>query len=652
MSTAGPTLEVMWKEVQGLLNAEIQRLPAKYRAPFVLCWLEGKSRAEAARELRLKEGTLSSRLDRARQKLQHRLTKRGIELSSLGGLAALWSQGGETVSARLLETTVQASLQFAAGPGTAVGIFSTPVVTLLEEVVRGMVMNKFKAGIPLILVIAIIGAATGLLAYTKVPAPTQESREAEPDNPPAVEKEKPKSDKERLQGTWLQISLELDGNRQDLSSDNRTVFFEGDNLVLNYPGAWPTVVTCKYALKPGQKPKAIDRIDRAGDTLGIYLLEGDRLTICWAKKPKDRRPKEFVTKQNSEFLVEVFKRLPDEENSVGTETWNKEAVLRFPYRPTSVSFGPDGKTLVIAGFDDGFGAILGTDGGPGHTTLWDLSQQKEKATFARGADMYFSEVSPDANLLATEHQLGEKKWFGGIALWDIARGKTRSTFGDSESGVRALAFSRDGKILAAGYYNGRARLFDLSGKDKTDEIPGIPKAQESGVTCLAFSPDSKFLATGGYDASITLWELGTGKSLGTLRGHRERLIAVTYSPDGKLLSSVSGDGAVKVWDLSILKAKTTLQGIREVRALAFAPDGRTLAFCGFEMEKETILVKLIDPMAGKEKATIKPRMDCPKALAFSPDGKRLALAGELAGGKMVIGDQGLVILWKLEKIGN
>jgi WD40 repeat protein len=127
------------------------------------------------------------------------------------------------------------------------------------------------------------------------------------------------------------------------------------------------------------------------------------------------------------------------------------------------------------------------------------------------------------------------------------------------------------------------------------------------------------------------------------------LIAVTYSPDGKLLASVSGDGAVKVWDLSILKAKTTLQGIREVRALAFAPDGRTLAFCGFEMEKETILVKLFDPMAGKEKATIRPRMDCPKALAFSPDGKRLALAGELGGGKMVIGDQGLVILWKLEK---
>ena len=146
-----------------------------------------------------------------------------------------------------------------------------------------------------------------------------------------------------------------------------------------------------------------------------------------------------------------------------------------------------------------------------------------------------------------------------------------------------------------------------------------------------------------------MWELGTGKALGTLRGHRGRLIAVTYSPDGKLLASVSGDGAVKIWDVSILKAKATLQGIREVRALAFAPDGRTLAFCGFEMEKETILVKLIDPMAGKEKATIKPRMDCPKVVAFSPDGKKLALAGELSGEQIVIGSHGLVILWKLEE---
>src|SRR5439155_25910405 len=77
-----PTPAFVWQELRPILDEEVQRLPDKYRVPFLLSYLEGRSNAEVARELGCPKGTVASRLARAREKLRARLARRGVTLSA------------------------------------------------------------------------------------------------------------------------------------------------------------------------------------------------------------------------------------------------------------------------------------------------------------------------------------------------------------------------------------------------------------------------------------------------------------------------------------------------------------------------------------------------------------------------------------------
>ncbi len=154
-----------WDDVQAVLDEEIERLPVAFRTAFVLCVLEGKSGPEAAAALGVKEGTVSSRLTRARHLLQRRLTRRGIQLAPL--LAALSVAAGSAeavVPAGLARTAVRLGLLGAAG-GRSAGLIPSSVAALAAGVTRAMFLTKAKIVTAVVLAVGLLAAGAGTLTY-------------------------------------------------------------------------------------------------------------------------------------------------------------------------------------------------------------------------------------------------------------------------------------------------------------------------------------------------------------------------------------------------------------------------------------------------------------------------------------------------------
>jgi len=200
MAAAGrcdPSRERAMLELQALLDQELSCLPDKFRAPIVLCELEGKSLKEAARQLDCPPGTIASRLARGRGMLAKRLARQGFSLS--GGALAL-ALASETASAcvpsSLFASTVQSATALAAGQAAAMGVISCKVVALSEGVLTTMLLTKLKLVLVSMAAYTLVGAGGTLATYRALGAEQRELRQAA--SPPAVtgQVEKTKTDKQ------------------------------------------------------------------------------------------------------------------------------------------------------------------------------------------------------------------------------------------------------------------------------------------------------------------------------------------------------------------------------------------------------------------------------------------------------------------------
>jgi RNA polymerase sigma-70 factor (ECF subfamily) len=314
---------VLWRQVGNVppqddmaspLQEELQRLPAKYRSPMVLCYLHGRSNEEAAQQLCWPVGTLKIRMMRARKILRTRLERRGVTLGAGGVVAVLASQAGAAAPASLSDTTIEAGLLFAAGKAAGMGVLSTTAVALSQGVLKTMLWTKIKL-VAALSAAGLLGTIVGLFTLRTMAADPMVEKNPLALGPPlrageAEDGKKKTAEIERLQGVWVFATLEVEGMKMDKN------LFKGSKIVVK--GDQFTMVsmeaTYKGTLKfdATKKPKTLDLIftegpEKGNTSLAIYELDGDTWKICLTIGAKER-PKEFATKAGSGLGLETLVR--------------------------------------------------------------------------------------------------------------------------------------------------------------------------------------------------------------------------------------------------------------------------------------------------------------------------------------------------------
>jgi RNA polymerase sigma factor (sigma-70 family) len=186
-----------------------------------------------------------------------------------------------------------------------------------------------------------------------------------------------------------------------------------------------------------------------------------------------------------------------------------------------------------------------------------------------------------------------------------------------------LAFSADGKMLAATNRDGTILLFDTATGKRLHQIR--PEDAPFGIGPLAFSADGKYLAFQTREGTVQLWDPATKQHVRTLtaqegdKGPTSSLFQMRFSPDGKRLAAAAGGDRTVVWDVGSGKEIATLRGHNHANPpLAFSPDGKMIAV------SSKPIVQLYDAQTGKLLRAFNTDQEWAITLAFSMDGKTIA----------------------------
>jgi RNA polymerase sigma factor (sigma-70 family) len=625
-----------------VLDEELAALPEKYRAPLLLCYLQGKTNVEAARELGWRPGSMSRRLARGRELLRQRLLRRDVMLTGAGLTALLGRQAQAAVPVALGLATVRAGLRTVGGAALA-GAVPAPVAALVDGTMKEMLLLKLKVVAAGLLMLGIAGAGAAVW-----PAPAAEPPAARPpaaDTPPA-DSGPPAADS----------PIKEPGERA-------TTDLQGDPLPADALLRLGTV-----RLRHGGQVGGV-AISPDGQTAASGGGQGDPTVRLWDMATA--RELRVFTGHTGQITGLAFtrdgKQLISCANDATVRLWDVGTgaeVRQFRGHTEAVgalALAPDGKTLATASQDDTVrlwdvatgaelrslvhspgvlarvagvqavafsrgGKTLASAGEDGAVYVWDPATGKELqrlTAHAEGATCVA--FAPDGKALASG---GREKT---VRLWDPVTGKELRTFEVTGNPVHALAFSPDGKALAVGIQAKPLLLLDVA-----TGTPLRPFHGSNGVRALAFSPDGKTLMTGSGNMSAYLFEVATGKERFPLPGHNYAG-NLSFSPDGRAVRAAYQDQSVRVWDLAgrELRHITAVGMFQRGKSTAYSPDGKLVATAG-----ASGAIRLYDLETGKKLRDVGKLEGTVNTLAWSADGKALAAGGSDGSLRVVDADSG------------
>lgn len=264
----------------------------------------------------------------------------------------------------------------------------------------------------------------------------------------------------------------------------------------------------------------------------------------------------------------------------------------------TVAFSPDG-------------TMFASPREPSGVTLWDAVTGDEVRTLV-GPDVKLANVafSPDGRTLAATSDLTDA-----IPLWDVASGELQRTLTGHDDDVHAVSFAPDGHLLSASW-DGTARIWDVASGEEVGRLPH----PEFTLVAIA-SPDGDVIVTGDETGTVTLWDAATLEPRRRIAAHDDALTAATFGP-GQLLLTASDDGTVRGWDRETGQQLLELGGEdAPFEDVAVSPDRTSVAAAASDGT-----VKLWDLETGRRRLTLHGHTLKATSVEFSPDGRLLASA--------------------------
>jgi RNA polymerase sigma factor (sigma-70 family) len=559
-----PVAATAWRELQQVLDEEIARLPARYRAPLLLCCVEGRSREEAARELGWTLGAVKGRLERGRQLLRRRLVRRGIAPTAvLVGLGLAQAAAG-AVPAGLVSATSRAA---------TAGSASAAAAALAEGCLRSATAGRWSVAAGLLLTLAVAGTAASLLGRATpepepAPPPTGQATEVRP-----------------------QVRTDRYGDALPHGAVTRlgTVRFrhegEGYSVVFSPDGTTLAARTASGATlwdaRTGRVLHRLPVLVATTDIQGLLDFSPDGTLLAGMADLDHVGVWDVATgKERSRYLL------------AGA------LVDRLGSGLCTLRFAPDGKRIAVA---------------TSHKTCVLDAATGRVLQLLKGCVCFA--FTPEGRILAQATQATPGEGAFDIELCNVVTGKVRGTLQGLPKFVNAMAFSTDGQTLAAGFHNG-IFLWDVS----TARVRSRLVAPMGSVMGMGFTPDGRTLVSGGEeDGKVRIWDVATGKEMRQLDTRMRMIRSLGLSRDGRTVAAGTIYSTIRLWDLaSGHESFTTFEGNdAPVRAVAYSPDGKLLATGGDNRE-----VALWNPATGTRLRAL--RGGSASTVAFCAEGSRLA----------------------------
>ena len=617
-----PLDQLTLREAQTVLDEELRKLPAKYREPLLLCYLEEKTRDEAARQLKWPLGTLKSRVERGRDLLRVGLERRGLTLSAVLTATTLAPRNAEAaLSAEVLRQTARAALRFGAGPVSSVAGLSPEAVALAKGAFPMLTFTPLRWIAVALVTLALVGPGLGLVLYGTPDAPQAAPAANEP--PPTAAR-RPAQD------------------------------VHGDPLP---PDSLARLGTVRW-----RQEDEVAFLD--------YLPDGRHLVT------RGQNGRFHVWDRSTGQVVREFGNThkPDK-GGKGSAGKSGSMMARGVAEPgeqmhwtTAAALAPGGQTLAAAEPD-------------GNIVLWDVATGKEKRHWKAGgsggllqmvADLGTNRLnmlvfSPDGKRLATRN--GD----GSLQVWNVADGREirKLRGGGLLGGVgeafnasfkKTLAFSPDGKVLITlepgldlkPSQTGLALKVSRWDVDSGKEL-GSPGKFGDLPLFGSISPDGKMLAIATAQKAVILWDVAVAREVRRIDlggTYLEFASQLTFSPDGKMLAIKAGSQPIALWDVAEGKelrrlGKSRHEGLvagmihsgvgMALGRLVFSPDGRRLA----QTEGDRT-IRQWDVASGKEAGDFAGHDGAVEAVALTADGRRVCteaqntvIQWDAAGGKVI-----------------